>query len=186
MKMIKILVGILASLLILVGCNNEQANNSTAQALPYSIVKKEHEKELLEWNKEIVAIDYTVIDKFIERRKWNMEISGTGLYYQIYKNGDGEKSKDGKIAEFTYTVMLLNGDLLYSSDKTGNKFLHLGHNQQEAGINEGLLMMRVGDKARFILPPHLAFGVPGDGNLIPPYSIIIYDVELISLNDKID
>ena len=184
MKIIKILA--LTPLLVIIGCNNEQNNNETATQLPYSVVKKEHEKELLEWNKNIVEIDNTVIDKFAERRKWNMEVSGSGLYYQIYKNGDGEKSKDGKIAEFSYTTMLLNGDLLYLSDKTGNRFMHLGHNQEETGINEGLMMMRVGDKARFILPPHLAFGVPGDGNLVAPYTILVYDVELISLNNKID
>lgn len=168
---------------VILGCNNTNSNTEQ-KPLPYSVVKKEHEKELLEWNKEIIEIDNTVIDKFIERRKWKMQISGTGLYYQIYHNGEGEKAEDDKIAEFSYTTMMLNGQILYSSQDLGNRFMHLGHNQEESGLNEGLMMMRVGDKARFILPPHLAFGVPGDGYLVPPYTILVYDVELISLKNK--
>ncbi len=115
-----------------------------------------------------------------------MEISGTGLYYQIYNKTNGENPVDGKVAEIAYSTMLLSGDVLYTSEKSGNRFLHLGHNQEEVGLNEGVMLMKLGEKARFVLPPHLAFGVPGDGHLIPPYTILVYEVELVSLKDKMN
>lgn len=176
---------VVSILILMISCNNNQQNNDTDRsALPYSVAKMEHKQELLDWNKGIVEIDYTVINKFIERRKWEMQTTGTGLYYQIYDKTNGEKSVDGKIAEFSYTTMLLNGTILYTSEEYGNRTIHLGHNQEEIGLNEGIMMMKVGEKARFILPPHLAFGVPGDGFLVPPYSILVYDIELLSLTDK--
>lgn len=173
-------------LLVLASCNNEKVKENKEESRPYSEVKKEHRDELLEWNKDIVEIDNTVIEKFIERRKWDMEISGTGLYYQIYQETDGEMAVEGKVAEISYTTMLLSGDVLYSSENLGNRMLHLGHNQEESGLNEGIMMMKVGEKARLIMPPHLAFGVPGDGNLVAPYSILVYDIELVALHNKVN
>jgi hypothetical protein len=180
------IVAFLAIFIFIISCNNSEQVDTNRSALPYSVVKKMHQQELLDWNKGIVEIDNTVIDKFIERRKWNMTISGTGLYYQIYKETEGELAQDGKVAEFSYSTSMLNGNILYVSEELGNRFLYLGHNQEEVGLNEGIMMMKVGEKARFILPPHLAFGVPGDAYLVPPYTILVYDVELLSLNDKID
>jgi FKBP-type peptidyl-prolyl cis-trans isomerase len=184
MKHILYLLICVSIILVVISCNNDQDVNTDHAALPYSVAKLEHRQELLDWNKGIVEIDNTVIEKFIERRKWNMQISGTGLYYQIYHETNGIQSVDGKIAEFSYTTMLLNGTVLYTSEEYGNRSLKLGHNQEEIGINEGIMMMKVGEKARFILPPHLAYGVPGDGYLVPPYSILVYDIELLSLKDK--
>jgi FKBP-type peptidyl-prolyl cis-trans isomerase FkpA len=52
----------------------------------------------------------------------------------------------------------------------------------EAGLEEGILLMHKGGKAKFILPSHLAFGLIGDQNKIPGKSTLIYDVNLIDLN----
>lgn len=177
---------VLISILILIlvySCNNGETPVEEQSALPYSIAKKEHREELLEWNKNLVEIDHTVIQKFIERRKWNMDTTGTGLYYQIYSKTDGAAAEKDKIAEFSYSTYLLNGTILYTSEEFGNRTLHLGHNQEEFGLNEGIFMMKLGEKARFIIPPHLAFGVPGDGFRVPAYSILVYEIELLSLSD---
>jgi FKBP-type peptidyl-prolyl cis-trans isomerase len=45
-------------------------------------------------------------------------------------------------------------------------------------------MLREGDKARFILPPHIAHGLLGDENRIPPRSVIVYEVELLNISDR--
>jgi hypothetical protein len=150
-------------------------------AVPYSVLKNIHKEELLDWNKGLVEIDHEVIRKFIERRKWNMQISPTGLYYQIYQNSNDLNAEHDLIAIIDYKTSLLDGTVLYSSEEYGNRELHLGHNQEESGLNEGILMMRKGEKARFIMPPHLAFGVPGDGYKVPYYSILVYEIELVDL-----
>lgn len=167
--------------LITISCNRTAKNNAEEESIPYTKAKNAYKKELLEWNKKLVEVDNDVISKFIERRRWKMDVTETGLYWQIYKKTDGKKAQGGDIAEFSYTTSLLNGEVLYSSEKSGNRTLNLDHNQEESGLNEGIKMMKVGEKARFILPPHLAFGITGDGYKVPIYSILVFDVELLSL-----
>jgi hypothetical protein len=167
-------------IILFFSCDNDPIQEDQ-KLLPYSVVKKIHREELLNWNKNLVEIDYTVIQKYIERRKWTMEVSESGLYYQIYYKTDNQEAADGLVAVFSYSTSLLDGTVLYTSDEFGNRELHLGHNQDESGLNEGLMMMKKGEKARFILPPHLAFGVPGDGYRVPYYSILVYEIELLDL-----
>jgi FKBP-type peptidyl-prolyl cis-trans isomerase len=88
---------------------------------------------------------------------------------------------EGKKVTITYKVRLLDGTLCYSSDKEGPKTFIAGHGSVEAGLEQGILMMRQGDKARLILPPFLAWGVPGDRNKIPPRSVIVYELEVTAV-----
>ncbi|MDD4236343.1 MAG: FKBP-type peptidyl-prolyl cis-trans isomerase [Bacteroidales bacterium] len=161
--------------------NRDSGNNKEQQA--YSNVKTQYHKPLMEWNREAVAVDKDIIIKYAERRKWDITESGTGLYYDIYYEGNGTKAEAGDYAEFAYIISLLDGTELYNSDSTGTRKILLGHNNEEGGLDEALQMMNVGDKAHLILPPHLAFGVPGDGYLVPPRSILVYDIELVSINN---
>jgi FKBP-type peptidyl-prolyl cis-trans isomerase len=160
----------------------EKSDSNKEEKLPFSVIRAKHKEELLEWNKGLVEVDHSVIRKFIERRKWDMQVSPTGLYYQIYLKTNGEPAINGMIAEFSYKTSLLNGTVIYTSEEFGNRSLNLGHNQEESGLDEGIKMMKVGEKARFIMPPHLAFGVPGDGYKVPVYSIVVYEIELLSLS----
>ena len=59
----------------------------------------------------------------------------------------------------------------------------VGFGGVESGLEEGVLLLRTGDKARFIMPPHLAHGLIGDGDCIPMRAIIIYDVELVRVSE---
>ncbi len=151
------------------------------QAVPYSVVKSLHKQELMEWNKGLVEIDYGVIEKYIDRHKWSMEVTQSGLYWQIYSKTDGKPAVDGFVAVFSFKTSLLDGTVLYTSEEFGIRELYLGHNQEESGLNEGIKMMKEGEKARFIMPPHLAFGVPGDGFRVPYYTILVYEIELVQL-----
>ena len=112
-----------------------------------------------------------------------METTETGLWYMIYEKGTGIPSSNGKIATIKYNVYLLDGTLCYSSEKTGPKKFTIGKGGVERGLEEGVLMLHMGDKARFILPPHLAQGLTGDGNKIPSRSIILYEVELTQISN---
>lgn len=175
-----IFITLFFSCFIITSCGDKNKNNQ-GEILPYSVVRNENKEELLEWNKRLFEADLDLLKKFIERRKWDMEVSETGLYWQIYYKTDGEQANVGKIAEFGYVISLLNGEVLYTSEEYGNRTLFLGRNQEEAGLDEGIRKMKVGEKARLILMPHLAFGVPGDGYKVPIYSTLLYDIELISL-----
>lgn len=127
------------------------------------------------------AEKYEIID-FIGRYGWQMHETGSGLWYQIYKQGNGNQAMPGMLATLRYSMHLLTGDLVYSSDNDGLKQFRIGRGGVEPGLEEAVLLLRQGDKARFILPSHLAYGVPGDGARIPTRATIVYDVELIKLD----
>jgi FKBP-type peptidyl-prolyl cis-trans isomerase len=145
--------------------------------------KTNEEETLVRINKYLVGEDEDKIRAYIKRRNWTMTTSGTGLWYQIYQKGNGAPAKTGKMASINYKVWLLDGTLCYSSDSLGMKKFRIGKGGVEKGLEEGILLMRVGDKARFIMPPHLADGLIGDQDRIPPRSIILYEVELVQISD---
>jgi FKBP-type peptidyl-prolyl cis-trans isomerase len=75
-------------------------------------------------------------------------------------------------------VRLLDGKLCYESDENFYEELKIDHNDRESGLNEALKLMKTGEKAKLILPNHLAHGLVGDLKSIPPLSILIVDLEL--------
>ena len=117
------------------------------------------------------------IDTFIQLQNWKMHETGTGLRYRILSHGTGPRAHTGQTAVIRYVVRLLNGDTVYR----GVKSFKIGFGGVESGLEEGILLMKKGDVARFVLPSHLAYGLSGDGNKIPPHEPIIYRVELLQL-----
>ncbi len=139
------------------------------------------EETLVRTNQYLVEKDEERIKRFIERHHWHMKRTGKGLWYEIYEHGHGPRVTEGKEVTINYTVRLLDGSVCYSSDISGPKTFVAGHGNVESGLDQGILMMRQGDKARLILPPFLAWGVPGDRNKIPPRSVIVYELEVINV-----
>lgn len=144
---------------------------------------QDERETLLKVNKYLVKKDADAIKGFVKRRGWNMEVTKTGLWYDIYEKGSGKKAETGKKITFAYKEWLLDGTLCYSSDSTGNKSFVIGKGGVERGLEEGVLLLRVGDKARFIMPPHLAFGLVGDEKKIPARAIVVYDINILQIED---
>lgn len=167
---------ILIFLLILVSCNQDKKVNKK----PSVNIKKEDIEEI---NKHLINKDNEVIESFINRRGWNMETTESGLWYMIYQEGNGEKIKKGDYTSIDYKVWLIDGTLCYTSDSLGLKQFTVGQGGVESGLEEGILMLKKGSKARFIMPPHLAHGLIGDENRIPARAIIIYDIEVLSIEE---
>jgi FKBP-type peptidyl-prolyl cis-trans isomerase len=145
------------------------------------IDKKEIEESLVEVNKKLVKSEEAQIEDFIARYGWEMQETGTGLRYMIYQSGSGPLAKKGQVAKVIFTVSLLNGEVCYSSDTEGIKEFKIGRGGVESGIEEGILLMKKGDGAKFIIPSHLAFGLLGDMEKIPAKAALVYDIELIEL-----
>lgn len=136
---------------------------------------------LVNYNRGVVLTEDQQIEDFITRYGWKMTQTGTGLRYLVFKKGNGPFAKKGKIAVIRYSVHLLNGNLIYSSDKDGLKEFKVGYGGVESGVEEGILLMHLGDRAKFIVPSHLAFGLLGDQNKIPPHATLVYDIELVKI-----
>ena len=135
-------------------------------------------------NRILVQKDYERIKSFAERKGWVMNETPSGLWYQIYEHGSGQSAEKGQLITLEYTVALLDETVIYNSDSLGLKRFRIGSGGVETGLEEGVLLLREGDKARFIIPPHLAHGLTGDGNKIPSRSIILYDVTVVDLDTQ--
>ena len=109
-----------------------------------------------------------------------MKETSSGLWYAITPGAGRYKNvQTGMLVTLKYRVSLLNGNICYNSDSLGVKQFIVGKGGVESGLEEGILLLKQGDKALFIMPPHLAHGLQGDGNKIPQRAIIVYDVDLL-------
>lgn len=170
----KVWLGIsLISILMLLSCGS----GDQKQAVTYNDIKE----TLVEENKNAAQIESDQIDQYIKRHQLNAVSSGTGLRYQIYQKGTGVQAEDGQVALVHYTISLLNGKKCYSTIGGDPESFVIGHDNVESGLHEGIKYLHVGDKATLIIPSHLAHGLIGDQNKIPPRSTIIYDIELLGL-----
>jgi len=160
---------------MLTGCKKERPSGSKEE----SAVTKTN---LIEVNKILVRKDRQLIKGYNERHELNMHESETGLWYNIIEKGDGNAAKEGQMATINFKISLLDGTECYNSTVDGVKTFSIGRGGVESGLEEGILMLNAGGKAQFILPPHLAYGLPGDGNKIPPRAIIVYDIEVLSID----
>lgn len=120
------------------------------------------------------------IDQYIAHHKWNMKQTESGVYYMTMKAGAGDSARTGQTAMVVYDIYLLDGTKCYSSDGTP-KAVVIGEDYIESGLHEGILHMHVGEQMRFILPSHLAHGLTGDQDKIPPRSSVVYEVKLLEL-----
>lgn len=138
-------------------------------------------EKLLEANKAAIEIENAQIDSLISHSGWKTTKTATGLRYQILEKGRGPETVSGKIIKFDYEVKLISGEVAYTSDNTGAKEFRIGSGGVESGLEEGILLLRVGDKARLIIPSYLAHGLSGDQDRIPPKATLIYTLKLIDL-----
>lgn len=106
--------------------------------------------------------------------------TASGLQYKVLKEGSGKSPKATDKVRCHYEGMLIDGTLFDSSLQRGEP-ADFPLNGVIAGWTEGLQLMKEGAKYRFFIPYLLGYGAAGAGNSIPPYSTLIFDVELISV-----
>ncbi|MFC7356896.1 peptidylprolyl isomerase [Jejudonia soesokkakensis] len=110
------------------------------------------------------------------------EKTASGLHYQIIQKGDGVSPEKGQTVSVHYKGMFADGGVFDSSYKRGNPIdFPVGMGHVIAGWDEGILLLNVGDKARFVIPSDLAYGAQGAGGVIPPNATLIFDVELVGV-----
>ncbi|CAA0179306.1 Peptidyl-prolyl cis-trans isomerase [Tenacibaculum maritimum] len=106
----------------------------------------------------------------------------SGLRYKILQNGNGKQATKGANVAVHYKGQLLNGTVFDSSYKRKQPIeFAIGVGQVIAGWDEGIQLLKVGDKARLVIPSHLAYGAAGAGGVIPPNATLIFDVELMDV-----
>jgi len=107
-------------------------------------------------------------------------VSETGLQYEILKNSKGERPKEDSVVRVHYTGTFIDGKPFDSSSSdTDGAYIPL--DMVIPGWAEGLLLMTVGSQYRLFIPSDLAYGSDGIQGIIPPYSTLIFTVELLEI-----
>lgn len=143
------------------------------------------QKRIEEVQKPALAMENDEINAYIKSHGLNMQVTGAGLRYQVLKeNKKGTPIVSKDIVKVDFKVSLLNGKLCYTSDSLGPREFIVDHDHIENGIHQGIKLLRSGEKALFILPSHLAHGLMGDENKIPPKAAVVYEIEVLSVKQN--
>ena len=106
----------------------------------------------------------------------------SGLRYKIIQKGSGAQAEKGKSVSVHYEGSLDNGQVFDSSYRRKDPITFtLGIGQVIQGWDEGIALLKVGDKARFVIPSYLGYGERGAGGVIPPNATLVFDVELVKV-----
>lgn len=143
------------------------------------------------FNTGIEAHKSKLEEEALERERWieefakGFESTESGLRYKINKTGkNGKSPKPGDILKVHYEGFLTDNTKFDSSLDRGQPLeFELGVGKVIPGWDEGLQLLKKGEKARFVIPPHLSYNDRVAGP-IPPYSILIFDVEIIEIRKK--
>ena len=121
-------------------------------------------------------------EKFLAEnaKKPGITVTASGLQYEVLTEGTGKQPKATDTVRCHYEGTLISGKVFDSSYRR-NEPCDFGLNQVISGWTEGVQLMKEGAKYRFYIPYNLAYGERGAGADIPPYSALIFDVELLQV-----
>ena len=115
------------------------------------------------------------------KNKQGVEETESGLQYKVLTKGNTGKSPSANDkVEVHYTGRLLDGTVFDSSVERGQPAV-FGVSQVIPGWTEALQLMEVGDRYELYIPSELAYGARGAGRDIPPHTMLIFEVELLSI-----
>lgn len=109
----------------------------------------------------------------------------SGLIYIEETRGSGRSPMGEEMVKVNLTVSLLDGTKIFSTADRGEPFEYqYGQNFDTQGLEEGVGMLRKGGKATLIVPQQIAYGAEARGQMIPAFSTIVYEVELLDMRSK--
>ena len=130
---------------------------------------------------ELLDVKDKIVAKMWEVDSTLFKITPSGLKYAIITEGEGPVVETGKVVTVNYSGFLLDGTLFDSSVERDEPIQFVvGQGQVIPGWDEGFLLLKKGDKARFVVPPKLGYGEM-QLEKIPANSTLIFDVEIIDI-----
>jgi peptidylprolyl isomerase len=149
-------------------------------ALNEIMTKEEMQRRKDEEARIALAKEEEDMKEYLRKNYPDAAPSLTGLYYNRFNMGEGELPRPGQMVKVHYTGYLLDGTKFDSSLDRGEPLeFMLGTGRVIKGWDEGLTYMRKGEKGVLILPSKLAYGERGSGNKIPPFSPLVFEIEMI-------
>ncbi len=143
---------------------------------------EEMQAEELKIQKEKEMEEKVHIDKYISDNKLQVITTSSGLMYVMLTEGTGKQAVAGKSVRVHYTGKLLDGTKFDSSfDRNDPIEFTLGQGMVIRGWDEGIALLKEGGKALLIIPSNLGYGARGAGGIIPPFTPLTFEVELVSI-----
>ena len=171
----KTLCKYLILMLLLVSFSYDEKNPKPSQPVTKGEMKSSMEKA----NRYLLNEEAEDIENYVKRHGLNMTTTGTGLRYQILKQGSEQKIEKGEVVTLEYELHSIAGDLIYSSENDGVKSFIVGEGTVESGLDEAMTYLHRGDVAKLIIPFHLGYGLHGDDNRIPEYATLVYTIKIL-------
>ncbi|NVK26829.1 MAG: peptidylprolyl isomerase [Flavobacteriia bacterium] len=112
-----------------------------------------------------------------------MKQTDSGLFYKTLVEGTGKVPTKGQLVSVHYTGKLKNGTTFDSSYQRGQPIrFPVGVGQVIPGWDEGIMLLKEGERAKFVIPSELGYGSRGAGGVIPPNATLIFEVELVQIH----
>lgn len=148
--------------------------------------QQEHEKEIMEEKAKLERGEFEenkILQKYIADSAAGAVPVANGMYYVRLAEGNGVTLDSGRVALLNYKGCFLNGRCFDLSFETQPFEYIIGAEEQLIpGLVAGIRRMREGEKAKFIIPSHLAFGSNGSSTgMVPPFTTLAYEVELLKV-----
>jgi len=167
----------------------EKGSNLTFTIKLISIMKKadfeKQQQEMMKQQQEMIEKFKTEepdkIKKYLEDNKIKVKPTTTGLYYIETKKGTGIKADKGDTVLVHYTGKLVDGSTFDSSEGKEPIKFPIGTGYVIPGWEEGIGMMKKGGTAKLVIPSSLGYADKGAGQIIPPYTPLVFEVELVDI-----
>ncbi len=131
-------------------------------------------------------IDEQSITRYLEKNNITNAQKHEGIYYTITEQGNGGAIVAGDDVIFEATGKFLNDSPFYSSKEQGQPLeIFMGQNMVVPGLEEGLTLLQKGGKATLYLPSEMGYGEEGQGAVIPPNTVLIYEIEVLEVKKQV-
>jgi FKBP-type peptidyl-prolyl cis-trans isomerase len=125
------------------------------------------------------------LSKYLQSNNITAPPTPSGIYFLETEKGKGMKIDSGVMVKIQFTVSLIDGKQIFSTHERAEPIeFEYGKRFDTKGLEEAVAMMTKGGKAKVIVPSALAFGEQGRGTLVPAFSTLLYDVEIVDVRTK--
>ena len=178
------------TLFFLIGCSEKQDEQAAQETIeepqpvsePIAEAPASADVESVTSPTDEVKNDKSDGDAFLHlmAMKKGVQKTESGLLYQVLRPGKGKTPNPTNLLKAHYHGTHINGQVFDSSVER-NEPIEFALGQVIKGWQEGLQLMQEGAVYKFFIPPHLAYGADGYGNVIAPDEVLVFEIQLISV-----
>ncbi|NOU45645.1 MAG: hypothetical protein HOO86_01130 [Bacteroidales bacterium] len=122
-----------------------------------------------------------LLNQYLEEKKITVQPKESGLYVIEDKAGSGSLPKTGEMLQLHFSISTVDGMELYSTEGQNPVDVEYGKSFDTKGFDEGIGYLRKGGKETLIVPSNLAFDSLGRGQVVAPYTTLVYQIELLTI-----